>query len=248
MVALQYLSCVCNIIACLTDVPFIDDAAEVIDQLASIAWCSVCACMQTQVRYEMNKNTRFIGQGPAKLHTVRLSPPRGDVPDASRIFQQRCSCRTPPRAWFHQITIQTPWSRAGGTTAAADGAPWRPGAVTHCAAGGAADAAPGCVPGHWCPAWLPRGRRRTRAPSRVPPCVRRRPQELGDLCARGGLRSDAVASRDPQPRPAWALAVAVRPGLVHRPAKKQAAVSRTPAFCAGFWAELKAPVQGAPPA
>ena len=45
------------------DAPLIDQAAECVDCAADITWCTVCACMQTQARYEMNENQRWIGGG-----------------------------------------------------------------------------------------------------------------------------------------------------------------------------------------
>lgn len=50
MVALQFLSCICNIVACLTQNEAIDAAADLTDLIADIVWCAVCGCMQTQVR------------------------------------------------------------------------------------------------------------------------------------------------------------------------------------------------------
>jgi hypothetical protein len=59
MIWLEVLSCCCSIAACLTDNECIDDAAELTDCLSDIVRISVCACMQTQARYEMNKNPAF---------------------------------------------------------------------------------------------------------------------------------------------------------------------------------------------
>ena len=50
MVALQFLSCICNIVACLTQNELIDQAADLTDLIADIVWCADCGCMQTQVR------------------------------------------------------------------------------------------------------------------------------------------------------------------------------------------------------
>ncbi|XP_024524295.1 uncharacterized protein LOC112345364 [Selaginella moellendorffii] len=51
---LQYLNCICWLVATFTNVPFIDDAALVVDRVADIAYCSVCACMQTQHKVELD--------------------------------------------------------------------------------------------------------------------------------------------------------------------------------------------------
>ena len=71
MIALQALSCICSIVACLTDNAAIDDAAECIDCVADVARVSVCACMQTQARYEMNENAAFKRTSAGPMRTVR---------------------------------------------------------------------------------------------------------------------------------------------------------------------------------
>ena len=71
MVCLQYLDCLCSIAACLTDNELIDQMAECVDCLADVTWCTVCACMQTQARYEMNENPRWTGGGGGGAYTVR---------------------------------------------------------------------------------------------------------------------------------------------------------------------------------
>jgi len=48
MVAMQYLSCVCNIAACLTGSEELHSAAAAVDCVAEFSYCSVCACMQVQ--------------------------------------------------------------------------------------------------------------------------------------------------------------------------------------------------------
>lgn len=46
MIALQFLACICNIVACLTQNSAIDQAADLVDLVADIVWCAVCGCMQ----------------------------------------------------------------------------------------------------------------------------------------------------------------------------------------------------------
>ena len=54
MVFLQQLACVCSIVAACTDNPGIDAASDVINVLADLTYCAVCACLQTQHRVELD--------------------------------------------------------------------------------------------------------------------------------------------------------------------------------------------------
>ncbi|KAG0568774.1 hypothetical protein M758_6G042200 [Ceratodon purpureus] len=56
----QYLNCLCWIAAMVTDIPFIDEAAVVTDRIADIAYCTVCACIQTQHKLELDKRDGLI--------------------------------------------------------------------------------------------------------------------------------------------------------------------------------------------
>ena len=51
MVGLQGLACICNIAAMFE--PALRDAAAIIDAVAEMVYCSVCACMQTQHRNQI---------------------------------------------------------------------------------------------------------------------------------------------------------------------------------------------------
>lgn len=50
----QYLSCLCSLAACLSGNDVITDMAIVVDHIADLLWCSVCACMQTQHKIQMD--------------------------------------------------------------------------------------------------------------------------------------------------------------------------------------------------
>ncbi|GLI59287.1 hypothetical protein VaNZ11_001140 [Volvox africanus] len=52
MIFLQYLRCVCDILACFFSE--LQDAAQIVDLLADFTWCTVCACMQTQHKGELD--------------------------------------------------------------------------------------------------------------------------------------------------------------------------------------------------
>ena len=64
MVCLQYLNCLCCILATVTDIPAVDQAAQAVDCIADAAYVSVCACMQTQARVQMN--ARDSGKVPGR--------------------------------------------------------------------------------------------------------------------------------------------------------------------------------------
>lgn len=51
----QYLNCLCWIAAIFINIPFIDDAAIITDRIADISYCTVCACIQTQHKLELDK-------------------------------------------------------------------------------------------------------------------------------------------------------------------------------------------------
>jgi hypothetical protein len=51
---MQQLACICTIIAMLTNDDSIDQAANMVDIIADVVWCSVCACMQTQHKIQLD--------------------------------------------------------------------------------------------------------------------------------------------------------------------------------------------------
>ncbi|DBA97993.1 TPA: hypothetical protein ACH3X3_012829 [Trebouxia sp. C0006] len=63
MVFCQYLACLCDIAACLSGSQELAEIANFIDQIAQLIWCSVCACMQTQHKVQLDARDK--GQGPA---------------------------------------------------------------------------------------------------------------------------------------------------------------------------------------
>jgi len=54
MLFLQYLACVVRLVACITQIQEIEDLADILDCVADVTYCTVCACMQTQVKHEFN--------------------------------------------------------------------------------------------------------------------------------------------------------------------------------------------------
>eukprot|EP00198_Chlamydomonas_reinhardtii_P007928 XP_001697265.1 predicted protein [Chlamydomonas reinhardtii] len=71
---LTYLSCICHILACFFDE--LHEVAQFVDCLADVAWCSVCACMQTQHKAELD-------QRDANPHAVPPPLPGMQAPGAS---------------------------------------------------------------------------------------------------------------------------------------------------------------------
>ena len=67
----QYLNCLCQIAACITNAPFIDEAALITDRIADISYCTVCACIQTQQKLELDKRDGLI--------QPRIPPPQQEM-------------------------------------------------------------------------------------------------------------------------------------------------------------------------
>lgn len=55
MIAAQYLACICWIAACISGNDTINSLAQMTDMVADILWCSVCACMQTQAKIQLDE-------------------------------------------------------------------------------------------------------------------------------------------------------------------------------------------------
>ncbi|XP_050238950.1 uncharacterized protein LOC126688331 [Mercurialis annua] len=64
MVCLQQLACICSLAACITGSDEIGDLANMLTCLADLVFCSVCPCMQTQHKVEMDKRDGKFGQQP----------------------------------------------------------------------------------------------------------------------------------------------------------------------------------------
>lgn len=54
MICAQYFACICSIAACLTGSQEINDLAQLLDCVADVLWCTVCSCMQTQAKAELD--------------------------------------------------------------------------------------------------------------------------------------------------------------------------------------------------
>ncbi|XP_065864204.1 uncharacterized protein [Euphorbia lathyris] len=64
MICLQQLACICSLIACITGSDEIADLADMLTCLSDLAFCSVCPCIQTQHKVEMDKRDGKFGPHP----------------------------------------------------------------------------------------------------------------------------------------------------------------------------------------
>jgi hypothetical protein len=93
MVAAQYLACIVSCVAMCVDVPGLRETAHALDLAADIAWCSVCACMQTQHKVQLD--ARDAGRAQPKPVDPMLAPhlqamgiPVGPPPQAGGGYAQ----------------------------------------------------------------------------------------------------------------------------------------------------------------
>ena len=90
MFFLSYLSCLCHIVACVTDVPGLDAAADCVGEIAQIFWCSVRSAERRAVLYPkpyMSPGSAATPPiGPRLRETERPGSGRG------RASPQVCAC------------------------------------------------------------------------------------------------------------------------------------------------------------
>ncbi|CAN1308990.1 hypothetical protein LINPERPRIM_LOCUS27544 [Linum perenne] len=67
MFCLQQLACICSCVACLTGIDEIADLADLLTCLSDIVFCSVCPCLQTQHKVEMDKRDMKYGTPPPMM-------------------------------------------------------------------------------------------------------------------------------------------------------------------------------------
>ncbi|OAE21205.1 hypothetical protein AXG93_4012s1360 [Marchantia polymorpha subsp. ruderalis] len=79
MVVLQQLACICSIIACLVGNDELSAASNALNCAADLVFCTVCGCMQTQHKVEMDKRDGMFGdvtmQPPAQVVMSRFDQP-----------------------------------------------------------------------------------------------------------------------------------------------------------------------------
>ncbi|KAB1219472.1 hypothetical protein CJ030_MR3G012268 [Morella rubra] len=64
MFCLQQLACIFSILACLTGNEELQEASQCLNCLSDLTYCTVCACMQTQHKLEMDKRDGKFGPQP----------------------------------------------------------------------------------------------------------------------------------------------------------------------------------------
>nr|XP_043608577.1 leucine-rich repeat extensin-like protein 2 [Erigeron canadensis] len=71
MVCLQQVACIFSIIACILGSDELNDASQLLNCLADMVFCTVCACMQTQHKAEMDKRDGKFGMRPMEVPPVQ---------------------------------------------------------------------------------------------------------------------------------------------------------------------------------
>mmetsp|Transcript_19428 Transcript_19428/g.54306 ORF Transcript_19428/g.54306 Transcript_19428/m.54306 type:complete len:271 (-) Transcript_19428:1711-2523(-) len=71
MIALQYLACLCHIAACITGSGELQEIARLVDCLADLMWCTVCGCMQTQHKIELDERDKNPGMSPVTAPPIQ---------------------------------------------------------------------------------------------------------------------------------------------------------------------------------
>lgn len=64
MFCLQQLACIFSIVAMIVGSEEISEASQILSCLADMVYCTVCACMQTQHKVEMDKRDGMFGPQP----------------------------------------------------------------------------------------------------------------------------------------------------------------------------------------
>ncbi|KAK1352781.1 Proteasome subunit alpha type 5-1 family protein [Heracleum sosnowskyi] len=64
MLCLQQLACICSLVAMIVDMDEISEASQLLSCLSDWVYCTVCACMQTQHKIEMDKRDGQFGPQP----------------------------------------------------------------------------------------------------------------------------------------------------------------------------------------
>ncbi len=54
MIALEFIACICHIVACIVGSDELRALAHLVQCIADLVWCSVCACMQARSRARLS--------------------------------------------------------------------------------------------------------------------------------------------------------------------------------------------------
>ncbi|XP_028119139.1 uncharacterized protein LOC114316655 [Camellia sinensis] len=106
MFCLQQLACIFSIVACVTGMEELQEASQILSCLADMVYCTVCACMQTQHKVEMDKRDGKFGPQPAMAippvqHMSRIDQPF--PPSVGYPPQQPYGHHPPPFAHTHTL-------------------------------------------------------------------------------------------------------------------------------------------------
>ncbi|CAH1424798.1 unnamed protein product [Lactuca virosa] len=71
MVCLQQIACIFSIIACLLGSDELSDASQLLNCLADLVFCTVCTCMQTQHKVELDKRDGKFGIRPMDVPPIQ---------------------------------------------------------------------------------------------------------------------------------------------------------------------------------
>ncbi|KAK3434321.1 hypothetical protein EUGRSUZ_D01828 [Eucalyptus grandis] len=71
MLCLQQLACIFSIVAMIVGSEEISEASQLLNFLSDLVYCSVCACMQTQHKVEMDKRDGMFGDRPMAMPPVQ---------------------------------------------------------------------------------------------------------------------------------------------------------------------------------
>lgn len=74
MIVLQQLACICRITAMITGSSEIDNLADLISFIAEVLWWTVCACVQTQHKIQMDERDRVGGAAAAGYGATQQPP------------------------------------------------------------------------------------------------------------------------------------------------------------------------------
>ena len=102
MLCLNQLACIFRVAAMISQNDDIERAADILDCMADVTYCSVCACMQTQHQEQLkmrNPNARPPTQGvmqPPAPQVIYQMPPGAQPAGATHFQQQHYQQQQPP--------------------------------------------------------------------------------------------------------------------------------------------------------
>ncbi|PKI39207.1 hypothetical protein CRG98_040396 [Punica granatum] len=107
MICVDQLACIFSLLACILGSDELTEAAHILNCLAEFVYCTVCACMQTQHKIEMDKRDGHFGPAPvmAVPPVQQMSRMDQPIPPAVGYYPQPPLQQTPhqppPTAYGH---------------------------------------------------------------------------------------------------------------------------------------------------